>query len=109
MAGKCVPSRAVRRISRTTSKATLPQSVARFESLNGVVSTVYACFKTVMPSQEIVQLLTQLFHKIDADGNGASKPVRLDGDVRATNPAPRLQVTSASTSRLRRIRRWRRS
>jgi hypothetical protein len=77
--------------------------------LNGVVSTVYACFKTVMPSQEIVQLLTQLFHKIDADGNGASKPVRLDGDVRATNPAPRLQVTSASTSISSRIRRWRRS
>ena len=57
----------------------------------------------------VVQLLTQLFHKIDADGNGASKPVRLDGDVRATNPAPRLQVTSASTSISSRIRRWRRS
>ena len=57
----------------------------------------------------VVQLLTQLFHKIDADGNGASKPVRLDGDVRATNPAPRFQVISASTSISSRIRRWRQS
>ena len=57
----------------------------------------------------VVQLLTQLFHKIDADADGRPQPVRLECAVRTTNPAARFQVISASTSRLRRIRRWRRS